>query len=229
MLIKKECEKALENLRILERKDNFKKWGGQVAPQINCDVVEQLIKEHFELVEKIKTGELSDGYHTFNELYYHRAVLFSVICNSHKDIAWKSKKHHDGTMYNGMFIVGIDTSQGQYSYHYDMNIWSMFDVKELEYAPKFDGHKPSDIDRLLSLNYGQTIKPYKFEELKKGMWVWDDDKKQCIECAPGKNVMGEKCVWYWYDYDFEGELSEDYIEFEEGHFYPVTKALEYQK
>lgn len=72
-------------------------------------------------------------------------------------------------------------------------------------------------------------RPYEFEELKKGMWVWDDDKKQCIECAPGKNVMGEKCVWYWYDYDFEGELSEDYIEFEEGHFYPVTKALEYQK
>lgn len=71
--------------------------------------------------------------------------------------------------------------------------------------------------------------PYKFEELYKGLWVWDDDKKQCIECAPGKNVMGEKCVWYWYDYDFEGELSEDYIEFEEGRFFPVTKALEYQE
>lgn len=169
MLIKEECEKALENLRILERKDNFKKWGGQVSPQINCDVVEQLIKEHFELVEKIKTGELSDGYHTFNELYYHRAVLFSVICNSHKDIAWKSKKHHDGTMYNGMFIVGIDTPQGQYSYHYDMNIWSMFDVKELEYAPKWDGHKPSDIDRLLSLNYAKAIQPYTFEDLKPNM------------------------------------------------------------
>lgn len=41
--------------------------------------------------------------------------------------------------------------------------------------------------------------------------------------------MGEKCVWYWYDYDFEGELSEDYIEFEEGRFFPVTKAMEYQE
>ena len=39
-MTKKECEKALENLRVLERKDNFKKWGGQVALQINCDVVE---------------------------------------------------------------------------------------------------------------------------------------------------------------------------------------------
>ena len=25
-------------------------------------------------------GDLSDGYHTFNELYHHRAILFSVIC-----------------------------------------------------------------------------------------------------------------------------------------------------
>ena len=27
-------------------------------------------------------GNTSDGYHTFNELYHHRAVLFSVIVNS---------------------------------------------------------------------------------------------------------------------------------------------------
>ena len=71
--------------------------------------------------------------------------------------------------------------------------------------------------------------PYKFEELYKGLWVWDDDKKQCIECAPGKNAMGEKCVWYWYDYDFEGELSEDYVEFEDGRFYPITKAHYYNQ
>lgn len=74
------------------------------------------------------------------------------------------------------------------------------------------------------VDYVNSLQPYKFEELKKGMWVWDDDKKQCIECAPGKNVMGEKCVWHWYDYDFEGELSEDYIEFEDGRFYPIMKA-----
>lgn len=31
----------------------------------------------------VAMGEVSDGYHTFNELYYHRAVLFAVICNEH--------------------------------------------------------------------------------------------------------------------------------------------------
>lgn len=99
----------------------------------------------------INIGDLSDGYHTFNELYYHRAVLFSIICNQNKDISWKSKLHSDGTMYNGMFIVGINTPEGQYSYHYDLNLWSLFDVKELDKAPQYDGHLPEDIDRLKSI------------------------------------------------------------------------------
>ena len=59
--------------------------------------------------EPVITGETSDGYHTFNELYHHRAVLFSVIVKAFEDKAWKSRKHHDGTMYDGMFIVGVET------------------------------------------------------------------------------------------------------------------------
>lgn len=99
-------------------------------------------------------GEVSDGYHTFNELYHHRAVLFSVICNSHKEISWKAKKHHDGTMYDGMFIVGIETPKGQATYHYDITpYWDMFHVKELEYAPEWDGHTPAEaIERIGSMS-----------------------------------------------------------------------------
>lgn len=94
------------------------------------------------------TGDTSDGYHTFNELYHHRAVLFSVICNEHHDIVWKSKKHHDGTMYDGMFIVGIDTPEGQATYHYDIDpYWNLFRVKELELAPEWDGHTPGEAIR----------------------------------------------------------------------------------
>lgn len=94
------------------------------------------------------TGDTSDGYHTFNELYHHRAVLFSVICNEHPDIAWKSKKHHDGTMYDGMFIVGVNTPEGQATYHYDIDpYWDSFRVKELEFAPEWDGHTPAEAIR----------------------------------------------------------------------------------
>lgn len=86
-------------------------------------------------------GEVSDGYHTFNELYHHRAVLFAVICNQNKEMAWKSKSHHDGTMFENMFIVGIETPYGQATYHYDVKpYWEMFHVKALDFAPEWDGH-----------------------------------------------------------------------------------------
>lgn len=96
-------------------------------------------------------GQTSDGYHTFDELYYHRMVLFSVICNTHKDHAWKSLLHADGTMYDDYFIVGVTTDCGDYSYHYHVDHWREFDVKELDKAPEWDGHMPHDITRLRTL------------------------------------------------------------------------------
>ena len=106
------------------------------------------------------TGDTSDGYHTFNELYHHRAVLFSVIVKAFPNQAWKSKKHHDGSMYDGMFIVGIETPDGQASYHYDVNpYWDMFNCKELEYAPEWDGHTPEQaiarIEKLEPVRHGR--------------------------------------------------------------------------
>ena len=100
-------------------------------------------------------GDVSDGYHTFNELYHHRAVLFSVICNLMPEKAWKSKQHDTGDMYDGMFIVGIETLEGQATYHYDIDpYWDMFRVKELERAPKWDGHTASDaIERISTLSW----------------------------------------------------------------------------
>jgi len=92
-------------------------------------------------IPKSGIGDVSDGYHTFNELYHHRAVLFALICNQNKELAWKSKSHHDGTMFENMFIVGINTPYGQATYHYDVNpYWNIFHVKEVEFAPEWDGH-----------------------------------------------------------------------------------------
>ncbi len=97
-------------------------------------------------------GNISDGYHTFDELYFHRMLLFAVICKSNADKAWRSKLHDDGTMFDDYFIVGVTTPEGNFTYHHHMKHWDMFDgVKELERAPKWDGHKSEDITRLLSL------------------------------------------------------------------------------
>lgn len=94
---------------------------------------------------------ISDGYHTFDELYHHRMVLTKVISDLLPNYAWKSKMHHDGSMFEGDFIVGFDTPEGQYTYHYGLEHWDFFNVLELQYAPEYDGHKPEDITRLLSL------------------------------------------------------------------------------
>lgn len=94
---------------------------------INLDEVSELI----ELIRPVPvTGATSDGYHTFDELY-----------------------HHDGTMYDGMFIVGIDTPAGPATYHYDVEpYWDMFPCRVLDRAPEWDGHTPDDaIERIGTL------------------------------------------------------------------------------
>lgn len=96
-------------------------------------------------------GNISDGSHTFEELYHHRAVLFATICNQNIEIAGKSWKHDDDSMFDDYFIVWVNTPEGSYSYHYHKSYWNMFKAKEYPNAPRWDGHEPKDVTRLLSL------------------------------------------------------------------------------
>lgn len=67
-------------------------------------------------------------------------------------IGYRLKQIRDSGMYDGMFICGIDTPEGQATYHYDINpYWDMFKVKELPKAPKWDGHTPDEAIRRISL------------------------------------------------------------------------------
>jgi len=102
--------------------------------------------------DEIDISLISDGYHTFDELYYHRMILFAVICKQNKEKAWKSKLHSDGTMFPNYFIVGIDTPDGQYSYHYHEQYWNYFnDIIEMLTAPPWDGHVSNNVNRLLKI------------------------------------------------------------------------------
>ena len=114
--------------------------------------IDSILNDGIHIMREID-GDTSDGYHTFNELYHHRAVLFSVIVKAFSDKAWKSLRHHDGTMYDGMFIVGIDTPDGQATYHYDIDpYWDMLECRELQRAPEWDGHTPAQaIERIRKL------------------------------------------------------------------------------
>lgn len=103
------------------------------------------------------TGETSDGYHTFNELYEFRklynAVLFNEWANGWKEgfavkyDVHKSKRHSDGEecFSGGWFIVMAETSTGQISNHYEMKDWNLFNIPEKEKANKWDGCTPIDV------------------------------------------------------------------------------------
>lgn len=96
----------------------------------------------------LNVKKISDGNHTFGDLYKQRAYLFSVICYQNIDFAWKSKKHFDeenDPMFNGDFVVGITTPLGEVSYHFKLEFWDLFeDIKELDRAPRYDGYSPEE-------------------------------------------------------------------------------------
>lgn len=110
----------------------------------------------------IDTNQISDGYHTFGELYEHRIALFRALCSMTLDMdceqgapdsAWKSKLHSDGSGFDGWFIAGINTEPGdQMTYHIPMSEWDKWPGKELGAAPEWDGHTSADVlERLKSL------------------------------------------------------------------------------
>jgi hypothetical protein len=102
-------------------------------------------------------GEVSDGYHTFNELYEHRHALFIALCRTGVPICdlWRSRLHADGSMFDGWFIMGIMSvlPQKQITYHLPLRLWDRTNfVPTLERAPKWDGHTSTDvIERLYKL------------------------------------------------------------------------------
>lgn len=107
----------------------------------------------------VDTNLISDGYHTFGELYEHRIALFIVLCRFiyndeyTEHTVWKSRKHSDGTEWEGWFIAGIDNKKGeQISYHLPIEKWDLLKIHVRAKAPVWDGHTPNDvIERLLKL------------------------------------------------------------------------------
>ncbi len=128
-------------------------WFSKVKPGNACPYDAYKRKPQYVEIPETGIGDLSDGYHTFNGLYYQRMVLFAALVRAYKDRAWKSWKHEDGEpcFGGGWFIVGIDTPDGSYTYHYEEKDWPIFDCEELPVAKHWDGHTEEDVTRLYSL------------------------------------------------------------------------------
>lgn len=89
-----------------------------------------------------------DGYHTFEELYECRHVLYMSLVNNNKSLFTKNKDYKD------WFCVVGDLGTGQISFHIPEKYWKMFLCEEKTHV--FDGHNTKQvIERLL--NYANKM------------------------------------------------------------------------
>lgn len=98
-------------------------------------------------ITKVDTNKISDGYHTFEELYEHRILLWLNVLRESAG-AWMSYVHSDGTTWPGWFIAGVGTKKGkQMTYHIPEKYWNDFAKYTLikRKAPKWDGHTPQEV------------------------------------------------------------------------------------
>lgn len=112
--------------------------------------------------EGIDSNLISDGYHTFGELYEHRVTLWIALCkcvqsndyscyNGNGVIidnpVWRTLLHSDGSRFDGWFVLGCKYNKGeQMTYHLPISEWDNCSfAKTLDKAPEFDGHTPNDV------------------------------------------------------------------------------------
>jgi hypothetical protein len=98
-------------------------------------------------------GHISDGFHTFDELYEHRITLWIAVLrlwareNDYPPNPWRTKLHSDGSSFDGWFVLGLHHRAGeQITYHLPISRWDETSfARELERAPEFDGHTSEDV------------------------------------------------------------------------------------
>jgi hypothetical protein len=100
-------------------------------------------------------GRVSDGYHTFDELYEFRLLYNAALFNEWAKLpgnpynVHKSQRHadapNDHIFGGGWFIVTALLPTGQISNHYELKDWGLFQVPVQQVADRFDGHTPADV------------------------------------------------------------------------------------
>jgi hypothetical protein len=103
----------------------------------------KLIAPYGEIPIDCEPGQVSDGYHTFDELYEHRCLLWALVCNVDGS-GFKTRKNDKGEEWPGWFIAGIDTDYGQITYHLPDRLWDLLTVPEFERNVGYDGHTAQD-------------------------------------------------------------------------------------
>ena len=144
--------------------------------------------------EKYETSieNISDGYHSFKELYEFRmiynALAFTLAYQSGDLVGvQKSRRHHDGEpcFGGGWFVVFAETAYGQITNHYEEKYWDLFQIPETEkITVEFDNHTSEEvlfriqktIQNYMYMNafqkgFGGTITDQEFPKLDASLYV----------------------------------------------------------
>jgi hypothetical protein len=122
--------------------------------QLSVKAVNNIIQSNKKVQkEEFNIGQISDGYHTFDELYEHRIELWITVCklistDPYSNLnPWKTTVHSDGSVWNGWFLLGIEKEPGkQITYHLPMSRWEeCFFAETLDKAPLYDNHSSNDV------------------------------------------------------------------------------------
>ena len=128
------------------------------------------IKAINEAISLVDSNKVSDGYHTFEELYEFRKLYNAALFNEWaysvmnpkpdangfyylgagrpKHDVHKSWRHNDGELCfgGGWFIVVAMLPAGQITNHYEEKDWDLFKIPEKQRAMfEYDGHTAQDV------------------------------------------------------------------------------------
>lgn len=121
----------------------------------NKEAIQQLILN----LPRQEIEELTDGYHSFKELYdfkrVYNSALFNLLHQTQFCRVWKSYKHYEGDLCFGgnWFIVVAELPTGQISNHYENKYWEEFNIPVVEKSLiEWDNPQAKDvIERLTNL------------------------------------------------------------------------------
>lgn len=216
VMTKEEFESAInEDIKFVEGIKHFFKHDDatRIIEHVKS-VLEALVDYHYPNhpepeAEPGDMGEVSDGYHTFNELYRYRmlynAAFFNLLARSGQVEVCKSRRHSDGEKCFGSddwFIVMAMLPTGQVSNHYESKYWDLFDVPERETSFEYDGHTPNEAADRLEQYLNQKKSGLTFEEafkfLKDGNMIkrrgWKNEHLDAFRRSGVSSIHVEKSL-----------------------------------
>ena len=186
---KEECKRALENMH--SQVDIETQW-------YSYDILKKLIDDHFELKEKY--SKILDDVHDYR---YETHCMKMTIRNLCEHFGVKNEKELQNIYLNNNLDEVIEIQKNNLTDSYMIGLYNgLVTAKNII----LDSHANDEL-----VNCIENIKPYKFEDLKEGMWVWDDiEKLICQIELISKNAIHRKYI--------DGTISDS--PFEENRFFP---------